>query len=64
MEEIVKKVASRVAKPGAGGVPGSSQPHQDREFRVAIDAESLGGMKKRATVTPRATRGQHVLDHL
>ena len=40
MEEIVKKIVSRSAKPGA--VPGSLQPHQDRELRVAIEAESLG----------------------
>jgi hypothetical protein len=57
MEEIVKKTVSRVAKPGAGGVPGSLQPHQDRELRVAIDAESLSGMKKRATVTLEQPEG-------
>jgi hypothetical protein len=51
MEEIVKKVSSRVAKPEASGVPGSLQPHQDRELRVAIEAESLDGMKKKAIVT-------------
>jgi hypothetical protein len=51
MEEIVKKLVSRSAKPGAGGVPGSLQPQQDRELKVVLEAESLDGMKKRATVT-------------
>lgn len=57
MEEIVKKIVSRSAKPGTGGVPGSLQPHQDRELRVAIEAESLEGMKKRATVTLEQPEG-------
>jgi len=57
MEEIVKKIVSRAAKPGAGGVPGSLQPHQDRELRVAIEAEGLGGMKKRAVVTLERPEG-------
>jgi hypothetical protein len=51
MEEIVKKIKSRTAEPGAGGVPGSLQAHQDRELRVSLEAESLDGMKKRAVVT-------------
>lgn len=51
MDEIVKKLQARTAPPAAGGVPGSLQPHQDRELRVVIDAESAGGMKKRAVVT-------------
>jgi hypothetical protein len=33
MEEIVKKLVSRSAKSGVAGVPGSLQPHQDRELR-------------------------------
>jgi len=57
MDEIVKKIASRSAKPGTGGIPGSLQPNQDRELRIAIDAESLGGMKKRATVTLEQPEG-------
>ena len=55
MEEIVKKIVSRSAKPGT--VPGSLQPHQDRELRVAIEAESLDGMKKRAIVTLEQPEG-------
>ena len=57
MDEIVKKVVSRSAKPGAGAVPGSLQPHQDRELRAAIEAESLEGMKKRAIVTLEQPEG-------
>jgi hypothetical protein len=57
MEEIVKKLVSRSAKPGIAGVPGSLQPHQDRELRVVIEAESLDGMKKRATVTLEQPEG-------
>ena len=57
MEEIVKKLVSRSAKLGAGGVPGSLQPRQDRELRVAIEAESLEGMKKRAIVTLEQPEG-------
>lgn len=57
MEEIVRKVASRPAKPGAGGVPGSLQAQQDREIRLAIEAESLEGMKKRAIVTLEQPEG-------
>ena len=56
-EEIVKKIKSRVAKLGAGGVPGSLQPNQDRELRVSIEAESLGGMKKRAVVSLEQPEG-------
>ena len=56
-EEIVKKIKSRTAKPGPSGVPGSLQPHQDRELRVAIEAESLGGMRKRATVVLEQPEG-------
>lgn len=51
MEEIVRKLVSRKAKPGKGGVPGSLQPHQDRELIVSLEAESLDGMRKRAVVT-------------
>lgn len=51
MDEIVKKLQARTAPPATGGLPGSLQPHQDRELRVVIDAESAGGMKKRAVVT-------------
>lgn len=57
MEEIVKKIVSRTAKPGAGAVPGSLQPQQDRELRIAIEAESLEGMKKRAVVTLEQPEG-------
>ena len=57
MEEIVKKLVSRSAKSGVAGVPGSLQPHQDRELRVAIEAESLEGMKKRAIVTLEQPKG-------
>ena len=57
MEEIVKKLVSRTAKQGPGGVPGSLQPHQDRELRVAIEAESMEGMRKRAVVTLEAPEG-------
>ena len=57
MEEIVKKLVSRSAKPGAGNVPSSLQPHQDRELRVAIEAETLEGMKKRAIVTLEQPEG-------
>ena len=57
MEEIVKKLVSRAAKPGLGSVPGSLQPQQDRELRVAIEAESLEGMKKRAIVTLEQPEG-------
>ena len=57
MDEIVKKLVSRSAKPGAGGVPGSLQSHQDRELRVAIEAETLAGMKKRAIVTLEQPEG-------
>jgi hypothetical protein len=57
MGEIVKKLVSRSAKPGAAAVPGSLQPHQDRELRVAIEAESLEGMKKRAIVTLEQPEG-------
>lgn len=51
MEEIVKKLISRTAAPGAGGVPGGLQPQQDRELTISLEAESLAGMKKRAIVT-------------
>ena len=57
MEEIVKRIVSRSAKPAAGGIPGSLQAHQDRELRVAIDAESIDGMKKRAIVTLEQPEG-------
>jgi len=57
MEEIVRKLVSRSAKPGAGGVPGSLQPTQDRELRVAVEAETLDGMKKRAIVTLEQPEG-------
>ena len=57
MEEIVKKLVSRTAKPGPSGVPGSMQPQQDRELRVAVEAETLAGMKKRATVTLEQPEG-------
>jgi len=57
MEEIVKKLVSRTAKPGAGGIPGSLQPQQDREIRVAIQAESLERMKKHAVVTLEQPEG-------
>ena len=57
MDEIVKKLVSRSAKPGAGGVPGSLQPQQDRELRVAVVAENLEGMKKRAIVTLEQPEG-------
>ena len=57
MEEIVKKLRSRSVKPGAEGVPSSLQPRQDRELRVAIEAESLEGMKKRAIVTLEQPEG-------
>lgn len=51
MEEIVKKVVSRVAEPGPDGVPSSLQPVQDRQLRISVEAEGLAGMKKRAVVT-------------
>jgi hypothetical protein len=51
MEAIVKKLTSRTAEPGPGGVPGSLQAHQDREITITLDAESLDGMKKKAIVT-------------
>lgn len=51
MEEIVKKLVSRGAKPGPGSVAGSLQPHQDRELKITLEAESLDGMKKKAVVT-------------
>lgn len=57
MDEIIKKVASRTAKAGPGSVPGSLQPHQDRELRVSLKAESLDGMKKRAIVTLEQPEG-------
>ena len=57
MEEIVKKLRSRPLQPGAEGVPSSLQPRQDRELRVAIEAESLEGMKKRAIVTLEQPEG-------
>ena len=57
MEQIVKKLVSRTAKPGPGGVPGSLQPHQDRELRVAVEAQTLEGMKKRAIVTLEQPEG-------
>lgn len=51
MDEIVKKLVSRAAEPGPGGIPGSLQAVQDRELRVAVEAESLARIKKRAVVT-------------
>lgn len=57
MEEIVKKLVSRTAQSGPGGIPGSLQPHQDRELRVAVEAENLDGMKKRAIVTLEQPEG-------
>lgn len=51
MEPIVRKLVSRTAQRGSGTVPGSLQPHQDRELCVAVQAETLEGMKKRAVVT-------------
>lgn len=51
MDEIVKKLVSRIAEPGPGGIPGSLQPVQDRELRVSVEAENVAGMKKRAIVT-------------
>lgn len=57
MDEIVKKLVSRVAKPGPGGIPGSLQPDQDRELRVVVEAQSLEGMKKRAIVTLEQPEG-------
>lgn len=57
MDEIIKKVVSRTAKPGPGSAPGSLQPHQDRELRVSLKAESLDGMKKRAIVTLEQPEG-------
>lgn len=57
MEEIVKKITSRAVKPATGAAPSSLQPHQDRELRVAIEAESLEGMKKRAVVTLEQPEG-------
>ncbi|MBI2358997.1 MAG: hypothetical protein HYV04_08850 [Deltaproteobacteria bacterium] len=57
MDEIIKKVISRTAKPGPGSIPGSLQPHQDRELRVSLEAESLNGMKKRAIVTLEQPEG-------
>ena len=57
MDEIIKKVVSRAAKPGPGSVPGSLQPQQDRELRVSLEAESLDGMKKRAIVTLEQPEG-------
>ena len=57
MDEIIKKVVSRAAKPGPGSVPGSLQPHQDRELRGSLEAESLDGMKKRAIVTLEQPEG-------
>ncbi len=57
MDEIIKKVVSRTAKPGPGSVPGSLQPHQDRELRVSLEAGSLDGMKKRAIVTLEQPEG-------
>ena len=51
MDEIVKKLQARTAPAATDSVPGSLQPRQDRELRVVIDAESAGGMKKRAVVT-------------
>ncbi len=51
MREIVEKLVSRSAQSGPGGIPGSLQPVQDRELRISLEAESLPGMKKRATVT-------------
>lgn len=57
MEEIVKKLVSRSAKPGPGGIPGSLQPQQDRELIVTLEAESLDGMKKRAIVTLEKPEG-------
>jgi hypothetical protein len=57
MDEIVKKLISRSAKPGPGGIPGSLQPQQDRELKVSLQAESLEGMKKRAIVTLEQPEG-------
>ena len=57
MQPIVRKLVSRTAKPSPGGVPGSLQPHQDRELRVAVEAETLEGMKKRAVVTLEQPEG-------
>ncbi len=57
MDEIIKKVVSRTVKPGPASVPGSLQPHQDRELRVSLEAESLDGMKKRAIVTLEQPEG-------
>lgn len=57
MEEIVKKLVSQSGKTAPAGVPGSLQPHQDRELRVAIEAESLEGMKKKAIVTLEQPEG-------
>lgn len=51
MEQIVKKLVSRTAQPGPGGIPSSLQPVQDRELRVSVEAESLAGIKKRAIVS-------------
>ena len=56
-EPIVKKLVSRTAKLHPGGVPGSLQPHQDRELRIAVEAETLEGMRKRATVTLEQPEG-------
>jgi hypothetical protein len=64
MAEIVKKLVARSAKSGAGGVPGSLQPHQDRELRVVIEAESLDGMEETGNGDAGAARGQYVLYHL
>lgn len=43
MDEIVKKLVSRVAKPGPGGIPGSLQPDQDRELRSSLRPKALKG---------------------
>ncbi len=57
MDEIIKKVVSRTAKPSLGNVPGSLQPHQDRELRISLEAAGLDGMKKRAIVTLEQPEG-------
>ena len=50
MEDIVFKLESRSEPVDPGQVEALFRQSRDREIRIRLTAESLGGMKKRATV--------------
>lgn len=60
MRKIVARLEARVAPPDTVGVPTSLRETQDRELRVRVQAENLGGglsMKKKAVATLEAPIG-------